>query len=467
MSRSQSIAAIITFCVALHPASGTCQEATRRVEGQAPANLLGQLNDSLERLALKVAPAVVQIEATGFGPAGDETRGSAATIVRQHTIGAGVVVDANGFIMTNAHVIDGARRIRVALSLGGRFQRLEAKVIGVERQSDLALLKIEARDLPALRFNTNQPQPGELVVAVGSPNGLENSVSMGVISSAWRQPDPDNPMVYLQTDAAINPGSSGGPLVDVGGQIVGLNTFIISKSGGSEGLGFAIPARILEFVYHSLREYGRVDHVDIGVVAQTVTATVAEGLGLAQDSGVVIADLAPRGPAEGAGIRVGDVVVKVDGRATQGLPEFTAVLYQHPATRSLRIDVLRGVEKLSFDVGAFLVRDALAGQFAAADPSDSHIDRLDILGMDLDDALRALMPGLRTPAGVVVVGRARAFNSVDTGLQPGDVISAFNRTPIASVGELRAAAANVKRGDPIVLRIERLGRFRYLTFEME
>jgi serine protease Do len=262
------------------PVVAMCQEPARHTASRPMASPLAQLNQALEQLASKVAPSVVQIEATGFGPSGDEGRGSAATIVRQHTIGAGVVVDANGFIMTNAHVIDGARRIRVALSIAGRLQRLEAKVIGVERQSDLALLKIEARDLPALRFNANPPQAGELVVAIGSPNGLDNSVSMGVISSAWRQPDPDNPMVYLQTDAPINPGNSGGPLVDVSGEIVGLNTFIISKSGGSEGPGFAIPARVLEFVYHSLREYGRVDHVDIGVVAQTVTAAIADGLGL-------------------------------------------------------------------------------------------------------------------------------------------------------------------------------------------
>ena len=158
----------------------------------------------------------------------------------------------------------------MTLSLTGKFQRVDAKVIGVERQADLALLKIDAHQLPTLPFNLNPPQPGEIVVAIGSPSGLQNSVTMGVISSGWRQPDPDNPMVYLQTDAPINRGNSGGPLVDVSGAVVGLNTFIISSSGGSEGLGFAIPARVVDFVYRSLREYGRVDHVDIGVVAQTV-----------------------------------------------------------------------------------------------------------------------------------------------------------------------------------------------------
>jgi serine protease Do len=136
---------------------------------------------------------------------------------------------------------------------------------------------------------------------------------MGVISSVWRQPDPDNPMVYLQTDTPINPGNSGGPLVDVTGAVVGLNTFILSKGGGSEGLGFAIPARIVDFIYHSLRKYGHVDHIEIGVVAQTITSTMAEGLGLAQNWGVIIADVIPRGPADAGGIRAGDIVLSVDG----------------------------------------------------------------------------------------------------------------------------------------------------------
>jgi serine protease Do len=251
------------------------------------------------------------------------------------------------------------------------------------------------------------------------------------------------------------------------GAIVGLNTFIISTSGGSEGLGFAIPAPIVEFVYRSLRQYGRVDHVDIGVVAQTVTPPIAEGLGFPQDWGVVIADLMPHGPADAAGIKVGDVVVRVDGYTMPGLPEFTIIQYQHPADRPLQLDVLRAGQKLSFEVPPFLVRDTLNQQLAAADPNDSHIDRLDVLAMDLDETVRAVMPDVRSAAGVVVIGRARAFDSVDTGLQAGDVIASLNRTAITSVAGLRAAAAGVKRGEPVVLRIERLGRFRYLTFDME
>jgi serine protease Do len=466
-NRGRILTAIIGICVAIQPTRGICQESTRKVAGRVPPNLLAQLDESLERLASKVAPAVVQIEATGFGRAEDEEHKFAALVVRQHGIGAGVIVDADGYIMTNAHVVEGAQRVRVTLSLSGTSQRVEARVIGIERQADLALLKIDCHQLPALTFSVNPPQPGQMVVAIGSPSGLQNSVTMGVISSAWRQPDPDNPMVYLQTDAPINRGNSGGPLVDVTGAVVGLNTFIISSSGGSEGLGFAIPARVVDFVYRSLREHGHVDHVDIGVVAQTVTASIAEGLALSQDWGVLIADVQPYGPAEDAGIKVGDLVLTVDGYAMRGVAEFTAVLYQHAPKVPLQVDVLRGGEKLSVRVAAVVVRDTLDQIADAPDPAKSYIEPLDILGMDLDDTLRSLMPAVRSTAGVVVIGRARGFNTVDTGLQPGDVVRALNRTSVASIAQLRAAVGQLKRGDSIVLYVEHLGRFRYLALEME
>ncbi|HEY4677066.1 MAG TPA: trypsin-like peptidase domain-containing protein [Candidatus Angelobacter sp.] len=204
---------------------------------------------------------------------------------------------------------------------------LNAKVIGLQKETDLALLKVEAKDLPTLRFRLDRPpQTGELVFAIGSPEGLQNSVSMGVISSTWRQTDPDDPMVYLQTDAPINPGNSGGPLVDVTGAVLGLNTFILSSGRGSEGLGFAIPARIVDFVYQGLRKYGHVNRIEIGAVVQPITPTISTGLGLAQNWGVIISDVVPLGPAYAAGIKAGDVVAAMDGRPVLTLNAFAAAL---------------------------------------------------------------------------------------------------------------------------------------------
>jgi len=479
---------MIVVCAATLLPTGVCQERTAKsgadvVHGQhvlarVPSDMLAQLSGSLQQLASKVSPAVVQIEVAGIGQAEGQGRSDMALIVRLHTIGAGIIVDPAGYIMTNAHVVSGARRIRVVLSArptelfdasGARkSQALDAKIIGVNKEVDLALLKVEASNLPTLRLDVERfPQPGELVFAVGSPGGLQTSVSMGVISSAMRQPDPDNFMVYLQTDAPINPGNSGGPLVDVTGAVVGLNTFIMSNSGGSEGLGFAIPARIVNFVYQSLRKYGHVYRTEIGVVAQTITPTMAKGLGLAQDWGVVLADVTPHGPAEAAGLMCEDVILAIDGRPVLGLSEFAAALYIHPPDQVLKINALRGTQELPVEVPAMRVRDRMDQLVDVADPIKSRIEPLGIFGLNFDGQLHSLVPDTRIGIGVIVVGHAPGFNSVVTGLRVGDVIYSVNRTSIGSLEQLKSAVAQLRPGDAAVLGIERKGQFQYLAFEME
>src|SRR5262249_46504374 len=217
--------------------------------------LLSQLSGALESVVAKVSPAVVQVQANGLGPL--EDKDGVALIIRQHGIGSGVIVDPDGYIVTNAHVVEGAQRIRVVLPVPpaeslleipplGKQQVLEAKLIGTSKETDLAVLKVEGHGFPTASLNPKRPvRPGELVVAIGSPEGLQSSITMGVVSSVWRQPHPDLPMVYIQTDASINPGNSGGPLVDLDGNIVGINTFILSQGGGSEGIGFAIWSKFL------------------------------------------------------------------------------------------------------------------------------------------------------------------------------------------------------------------------------
>src|SRR6267143_7060347 len=232
---------------------------------KAPASstLLRDLDSSLEKVVAKVSPAVVQIVVTGYRPLEGHGHTDTSRIARQHAIGAGVIVDPDGYIITNAHVVEGAERIRVILPPPADSsievppihagQILEATVLGRHKQSDLALLKVQATHLPTVPLRRDvRVRQGELVFAIGSPEGLRDSVTMGVVSSIARQTDPDDPMIYIQTDASINPGNSGGPLVDIDGNLIGINTFMLTESGGNEGLGFAIPAAIVNFDYQNL-----------------------------------------------------------------------------------------------------------------------------------------------------------------------------------------------------------------------
>jgi serine protease Do len=290
---------------------------------------------------------------------------------------------------------------------------------------------------------------------------------MGVVSSVARQADPNRPMVYIQTDAPINPGNSGGPLVDSDGYVVGINTFILSSAGGSEGLGFAIPARIVQFVYESLRKYGHVHRIEVKAGAQTITDNLAKGLGLAQSWGVVIDDVIPGGPAEAGGLQIGDIVVRADGRPIGTLPAFTAALYLHQLDESLKLEVLRGTERKTLYIAALEMKDPMDALPNLANARENLISRLGILALTLDEKLRSMLGTLRISTGVVVVGRVANFMSAATGLEPGDVIHSVNQTAIDSLSSLRAALSQIKPRDSVVLQVERAEGLRWLAFEME
>jgi serine protease Do len=372
---------------------GTSSDA-RPADGRSLDNpdILRQMNGALEDLAARVSPAVVQIQTTGYGPLhagdGDGDRGQTALIVRQHAVGSGVIVDPSGYIMTNAHVVEGAQRIRVALPMAssgspgnapaGKRPVLDAKLIGIHKESDLALLKIEESNLPTLSLEGPQNlRVGQMVLAVGSPEGLQSSVTMGVISAVARQADPTKSLNYVQTDAPINPGNSGGPLVDISGYLVGINTFILTQSGGSEGLGFAIPARVVNFVYHSLRKYGHVHHIEIGAGAQEITPTLAEGLGLPQSWGVIVDDITPDGPAASAGVKIQDTILSADDRPIETMSALTAATYLHNPDRPVKLEILRGTvsnkKKKILYVPAVEKHDQMDLLMDATDPDKSLV----------------------------------------------------------------------------------------------
>ena len=250
------------------------------------------MNESIDALTRKVWPSVVQILVSSYGPRNEGPQGGAGTVVgRQQSTGSGFVIDPDGYIMTNAHVVNGARRIQIVLpadnadgtlatALSSKTRLVAAQIVGITTELDLALLKVDGLKLPALPLATyTQVRQGEMVFAFGSPNGLRNSLTHGLVSAVARQVDPDSPQIFVQTDAPINPGNSGGPLVNIRGEVVGVNTFILSQSGGNEGLGFAIPSATARTVFRQLRQYGHLRRQEVGMSLQTITAGMAAALG--------------------------------------------------------------------------------------------------------------------------------------------------------------------------------------------
>jgi serine protease Do len=491
LSKTFRSAGVLITGLALFAAGSTCalgQAASPAKPARKPApvsteansaetpGVLVQLNGALESLAAKVSPAVVQILVTGFGELHEEDRSKTALIVRQRAVGSGVIVDSNGYIMTNAHVVEGAHRIQVALPIPGdsggqvpvgKRRIVEARLLGEHTETDLALLKIEETELPTLPLLSQRPRVGQLVFAIGSPEGLQNSVTMGVISALARQADPSKPLTYLQTDAPINPGNSGGPLVDMNGSVLGINTFILSEGGGSEGLGFAIPARVVDFVYHSLRKYGHVHRVEIGAATQEITPTLAEALKLPQRWGVIVVDVSPNGPAAAAGLQIQDIIVSADDRRIETLPSLSSALYLHRLDEVIKLEILRGNEHKTLFIPAIEKRDHMDELLDAVNPENSLIPRLGVLAIDMTAELRPQLGSLRIPSGVIVVGRTADLIMPDTGLEAGDIIHQLNTVPVDSVDTLRKALSALKSGDPVALQVERDDGLTYVSFEIE
>src|SRR5712692_1815396 len=457
-----------------------CAVPARAAESQ-PLNPLRQYSDSIAALVKRVSPTVVQVLVTGYGPV-DSAHGNATDLVfgRQRSLASGVIVDPSGYIVTNAHVVAGAKRIEVVLpgsaidvspirSLAdGRGRALEARVVGVAREVDLALLQVDATGLPALPMaDYDALRQGDLVFAFGSPEGLRNSVSMGVVSAVARQPDADHPMVYIQTDAPINHGNSGGPLVNANGELVGINTFILSESGGSEGIGFAIPSAIVSVASQQLRRFGHLHQGEIGTNLQTINPDLARGLGLKQDWGVIVSDVKPGGPADIAGLGVTDIVVSIDEKPIDSLPLIAFNLYTRRAGDRLRVGVLRGEQHMTLDVVVVERPEAFDGVADLVDPDTSVVPQLGILGVSIDtDAARAIGT-LRVPSGVMVAAHAEDRHAADVSLSAGDVIHAVNGAAISNLQELRAALDALKSHAPVVLQIERDGQLSFVAFELE
>ena len=435
------------------------------------------LSSSLEAAASQVGPAVVEIFTTAYVPGERVVPRATDLVTTQRGSGSGVIVDSDGYIVTNAHVVRGAQRLRVELPitptghsiLAASSRSVTGKIVGIDLETDLAVLKIDERNLPTVSFaDSDDLKTGQVVLALGNPFGLHNSVSLGVISAVARQLEPDSPMIYLQTDASINPGSSGGPLVDLRGRLVGINTLIFSQTGGNDGVGFAAPSNIVRTVYDQIRKTGHVRRGELGIRPQTLTAVLASGLGLKRNSGVVLADVIPGSPADQAGLRVGDVVLSLDRKPMENGRQFQIGLYRHVVGDVVLLEILR--EGKIHEISATIVErlETFAGLPEISDPRQNLIPRLGILGLDLNPRIAEMLPALRVRFGVVVASTVDgAIDTREGGLGTGDIIFAVNRKPVAAVEELRAVLDGLKAGDPVVLQIERRGELMYLAFTVE
>ena len=447
----------------------------------APASFdaLERMNESIEALTRKVWPSVVQILVTSYGAREQEPSAPNESVLdRQRAVGSGFVIDPDGYVMTNAHVVANAQRVQVLLpptkadgslatALSPKMNVVSARIVGSSRELDLALLKIDAVKLPALPLATySQVRQGETVFAFGSPSGLRNTLTHGLVSAVARQTDPDSPLIFIQTDAPINPGNSGGPLVNVRGEVVGMNTFILSPSGGSDGLGFAVPSATIRTAFRQLQKYGQLRRQEVGMSLQTITPEMVSGLGLTRDAGVIVSDVWPMGPAEAAGLQAGDILISVDGQPAENLPSVNYNFRLRDSPDKVQLVVLRGAKEIRLSVQAVEQTSDLDSIAAMADVSKNLISELGILGIEIDAQIAKMASGLRDPYGIIVAARTAGART-EVPLIPRDVIRRLNNNQIFTLDQLRTAVQALKPGAPVTLQIQREGRLMYVSFTFD
>jgi len=418
-------------------------------------------------LARALKPAVVNISTRVTPNAADAPvpfddffrmfRGRPAPRV-QRGLGSGFVLSPGGTIVTNNHVVDGATDIKVTLSDGREFA---AKVLGRDPRTDLALVKIEATNLPVVPLgDTAALQVGEPVMAIGNPFGLEQTVTTGIVSATGRvigEGPYDN---FIQTDAAINPGNSGGPLINARGQAIGINTAIFSRSGGSVGVGFAIPINLAKGVITQLAATGRVERGWLGVSIQRVTPDLARSFALPGAQGALVADVMRDSPAAAAGIRSGDVIVEYNGRAVARSEDLPQAVAETPIGRTVPLTIVRDGRRLTLDARVARLRDDESRQARTPRPEDRALLGLDVQTVTPDVA-REL--GLDQPHGVVIRDVRDDSPAANAGLRAGDVIVGVDRHPVKSVEDMKRALDRHHAGTPTLFQVRRGGGHLYVS----
>lgn len=426
-----------TDIVKAHGASVVNITATHQAQANQ-LNMPGMPNHEMEQFFHHFMPPDAQ---------GDNTEPSRSG-------GSGFIISSDGYILTNAHVVENADEVMVKLTDKREFK---AKVIGVDSRADIALLKIASTGLPKAPIGDSQQlQVGEWVLAIGSPFGFENSVTAGIVSAKNRTLPDDNYIPFIQTDAAVNPGNSGGPLFNMKGEVVGINSQIFSRSGGYMGVSFAIPIDVAMQVADQLKLYGKVHRARLGVVIQDVTASAANVFGLPKAEGALIAQVESDGPAAKAGVKIGDVILKFNGVPIDRSIDLPQRVAQTKPGSIAHIDVWRNRAPLSINVTLAEMSNAPT-QTANAVPS---------LG-STPDKIGLVVDNIREHStGGVIVQRSTGL-AAQAGVQPGDMIVAIGNTPVHNRVQYHQLADAAIKQHAVALLIKRENETIYITLALE
>jgi serine protease Do len=380
----------------------------------------------------------------------------------EHGLGSGVIVSADGYILTNNHVVNNATEIQVALNDGRQFT---AKVIGSDPKTDVALIRIKADNLPALTLaDSDKIEVGDVVLAVGNPFGIGQTVTKGIVSAKDRTTSGEMDEDFIQTDAAINPGNSGGALVDTEGRLIGINSAILTHSGGNQGIGFAVPSNLCRWVMDSLVQNGRVDRGFLGVMIQNLTPELATAFKLDRTTGALVGDVSPGSPADKAGLKSGDVITQVNGQPIEGASQLKLRVAESLPGSKVQLTVNRSGETKSFDVTLSNLPD---NKVAKTDDQSGNGKTEALAGVgvaDLDQNTRAQLNIPAQVQGAIITEVSPDSAAYQAGLRTGDVITELNRKPVKSAQD---AIADTEKpsGNQTLVKVWTKSGSHYLTVD--